>query len=310
MLELLYRADAAACGRGWKGTKGSCVRKSASELDAGKASLKNLSKGGAVDKGRKERRARIAQLKAKMAGKTAPVESKPKTKKLTALPGGKASVTKKAAPKGETGTKGRDKQKTTQRIPNKKIVAPAKTTAKTLSPSDRPDFSSPEKFLSGLESRANIAAQVTGKKPFDPADFDKIKTGSDRLSGEADPGQGYRMLSKPAQKAYRDARTYGYSDLDAMSVETLFNPLASKEEKQSELSFLERQDPFRPINSESRAVVRKGVEAWKKSGGEATSPRDIEKAATKAYKAQLIGSDGNMNEAQFVENFRVEAGKR
>ena len=261
MLELLYRADAAACGRGWKGTKGSCVRKSASEFDAGKASLKNLSKGGAVDKGRKERRARIAQLKAKMADKA-------------------------AAP------------------------AKAKTTAKTLSPSDRPDFSSPEKFLSGLESRANIAAQVTGKKPFDPADFDKIKTGSDRLSGEADPGQGYRMLSKPAQKAYRDARTYGYSDLDAMSVETLFNPLASKKEKQSELSSLERQDPFRPINSESRAVVRKGVEAWKKSGGKATSPRDIEKAATKAYKAQLIGSDGNMNEAQFVENFRVEARKR
>lgn len=94
MLELLYRADAAACGRGWKGTKGSCVRKNASELDTGKASLKNLSKGGAVDKGRKERRARIAQLKAKMAGKAAPAESAPRAKKLTALPGGKASAAK------------------------------------------------------------------------------------------------------------------------------------------------------------------------------------------------------------------------
>lgn len=268
MLELLYRADAAACGRGWKGTKGSCVRKNASELDAGKASLKNLSKGGAVDKGRKERRARIAQLKAKMTGKAKPVEPAPKAKKLTA----------------------------------------PSSTVKTPSPLDRPDFSSPEKFLSGLESRAKLASQVTGRKPFDPSDFDKIKAGSD--SGEADPGQGYRMLGKPAQKAYREARTYGYSDMDAMSVETLYNPLASKEEKKSELSFLERNDPFRPINTESRAVVRKGVDEWRKSGEKATSPRDIEKAATKAYKAQLIGSDGNMNQAQFVENFRVEAGKR
>lgn len=68
---LIYRHfDARPCGRGWKGTKGSCVRKKASDLEAGKASLKNVAKGGLLDKDRKKRQARIAFLKAKLAGNT------------------------------------------------------------------------------------------------------------------------------------------------------------------------------------------------------------------------------------------------
>lgn len=95
-LKKKYRFDAAACGRGWKGTKGSCVRKKASELDAGKASLKNLSKGGAVDKGRTARRARIAQLRAKKAGKTAMVETDASIGKLKARAAKLKKTTSKA----------------------------------------------------------------------------------------------------------------------------------------------------------------------------------------------------------------------
>jgi len=115
MLELLYRSDAGSCGRGWKGTKGACVRKSASQLTAASASLGNLAKGGVVDKGRKERRARIAQLKAKMAGKAAaPTEPAPKIKKLPTLPASKQApleAAKKKAPAKPVVTKPQAKKR-------------------------------------------------------------------------------------------------------------------------------------------------------------------------------------------------------
>jgi hypothetical protein len=82
MLELLYRSDAGSCGRGWKGTKGACVRAKASQLTAAKASLGNIARGGAVDKNRKGRQSRIAELKNKRANQ--PVKATttaPKAKK-------------------------------------------------------------------------------------------------------------------------------------------------------------------------------------------------------------------------------------
>lgn len=77
----LPRTDASACGKGWKGTKGACVRAKASDVDAGKASLKNISKGGAVDADRKARQERIAFLKAKKAGDKATQSAAPESAK-------------------------------------------------------------------------------------------------------------------------------------------------------------------------------------------------------------------------------------
>jgi hypothetical protein len=92
---LIYRHfDASACGRGWKGTKGSCVRKKASDLEAGKASLKNVAKGGLVDKDRKNRQARIAFLKAKLAGDAGAMKSAGK-KATKPIPGDETPPVKK-----------------------------------------------------------------------------------------------------------------------------------------------------------------------------------------------------------------------
>lgn len=83
------RADAVSCGRGWEGTKGGCVRSGSSATTKGRASLKNIAKGGAVDATRRQRQERIAFLRAKLAGKqsamaAAPAEAK-KPSKLARL---------------------------------------------------------------------------------------------------------------------------------------------------------------------------------------------------------------------------------
>lgn len=63
-----FRDDARKCKPPWRGTKGSCTR---GKEKGSKRSIANIARGGLVDEGRKKRQARIAQLKARQAMKTA-----------------------------------------------------------------------------------------------------------------------------------------------------------------------------------------------------------------------------------------------
>jgi hypothetical protein len=71
---------------------------------------------------------------------------------------------------------------------------------------------------------------------------------------------------------------------------------------------MERADPYRAPTPDDVATISRQVDKEKVDA--TTSNEQAEKIARKAYRAFVLGSDGSMNEEQFVENFRREVESR